>query len=48
MHDKLNNQVITKEEFNEALEYVEKLEKIRKSLGRRRKNRATKVALFLV
>ena len=25
MHDKLNNQVITKEEFNEALEYVEKL-----------------------
>lgn len=28
MHDKLNNQVITKEEFNEALEYVKKLEKI--------------------
>lgn len=28
MHDKLNNQVITKEEFNEALEYAEKLEKI--------------------
>ena len=28
MHDKLNNQVITKEEFDEALEYVEKLEKI--------------------
>ena len=28
MHDKLNNQVITKEEFNEALEYVERLEKI--------------------
>jgi hypothetical protein len=28
MHDKLNNQVITKEEFNEALEYVGKLEKI--------------------
>ena len=25
MHDKLNNQVITKEEFDEALEYVEKL-----------------------
>ena len=25
MHDKLNNQVITKEEFNEVLEYVEKL-----------------------
>ena len=25
MHDKLNNQVITKEEFNETLEYVEKL-----------------------
>ena len=32
MHDKLNNQVITKEEFNEALEYVEKLEKIQKKL----------------
>ena len=31
MHDKLNNQVITKEEFNEALEYVEKLEKYIKS-----------------
>ena len=28
MHDKLNNQVITKEEFDEALEYVKKLEKI--------------------
>ncbi len=28
MHDKLNNQVITKEEFSEALEYVKKLEKI--------------------
>ena len=28
MHDKLNNQVITKEEFDKALEYVEKLEKI--------------------
>ena len=25
MHDKLNNQVITKEEFDKALEYVEKL-----------------------
>ena len=25
MHDKLNNQVVTKEEFDEALEYVEKL-----------------------
>ena len=25
MHDKLNNQVITKEEFDEALEYVERL-----------------------
>ena len=25
MHDKLNNQVITKEEFDNALEYVEKL-----------------------
>ena len=28
MHDNLNNQVITKEEFDKALEYVEKLEKI--------------------
>ena len=28
MHDKLNNQVITKEEFDKVLEYVEKLEKI--------------------
>ena len=28
MHDKLNKQVITKEEFDEALEYVKKLEKI--------------------
>ena len=25
MHDKLNNQIITKEEFDEAVEYVEKL-----------------------
>lgn len=25
MHDKLNNQVITKEEFDKALEYVENI-----------------------
>lgn len=37
MHDKLNNQVITKEEFDEALEYVEKLEKIQKILGKEKR-----------
>ena len=37
MHDKLNNQVITKEEFDEALEYVKKLEKIQKILGKEKK-----------
>ena len=46
MHDKLNNQVITKEEFDEALEYVEKLEKIQKILGKEKKKQGYESSLI--